>query len=87
MTGRCLRWLYRIKLRLRSLFLRSLVEDDLADEIRDHRERHTEALIAKGMSPVSARLEARRAMAGIEQRKEDLTSVLRLRTNDECLTT
>lgn len=43
-------WLYKLPLRLRSLFRRSRVEQDLRDEILDHIERQTALNIAGGTS-------------------------------------
>ncbi|HLH04486.1 MAG TPA: ABC transporter permease [Bryobacteraceae bacterium] len=63
-------WLYSIPLKLRSLFKRKRVENELAEELRFHLEQRTEQNIASGMDPESARLEALRAMQGLEQSKE-----------------
>jgi hypothetical protein len=49
------RWFYTVPLRLRSLFRRSRVEEELDEEIRYHHERQIEELVAKGMSPEEAR--------------------------------
>ena len=66
------RLLYVLPLRLRSLFRRSRVERELADEIRDHIERQTAANIAAGMPAGDARTAALRAFGGIERRKEEI---------------
>ena len=68
---RLLRLLYTVPLRLRSLFRRDLVEQDLEDEFRDHLERRIEADVARGMTPDEARYAALRAMGGVDQRKEE----------------
>src|SRR5262245_22947470 len=65
------RWLYKLPLRLRSLFRRSRVEHELDEEIRYHIERHTQDLMAKGHTPDEAKNAALRAMHGIEQQKEE----------------
>src|SRR5919197_284810 len=65
------RWLYTLPLRLRSLFRRDRVEDELDEELRFHIEQLTEQHIARGVPPDEARLAALRAMHGIEQRKEE----------------
>ena len=66
-----MRWLYTVPLRLRSLFRRRRVEQELDDEIRYHIERLAEQNIAAGMTPAEARYAALRAMGGVEQRKEE----------------
>ncbi|HEY6402531.1 MAG TPA: ABC transporter permease [Blastocatellia bacterium] len=71
-------WSYTIPLRLRSLFRRSQVEQELDEELRYHIERQTEELIAKGMTPEEARYAALRALGGIEQRKEECRDMRRV---------
>ena len=63
-------WLYTIPLRLRSLFLRNRVEQELAAELQFHIERKTEEFLAQGMTPEDARRAAICAMDGLELRKE-----------------
>ena len=63
-------WLFTIPLRLRSLFRRSQVDQELDDELRDHLERKTDEYIAKGMTPEEARRGARLDLGGIEQTRE-----------------
>jgi putative ABC transport system permease protein len=65
------RWLYTIPLRLRSIFRRADVERELDEELRYHLDRLTEHHVSEGMTPEAARIAARRAMDGIEQRKEE----------------
>lgn len=60
-----------IRLRLRSLFSRSAVEQELDEELRFHLECEVEEHIAAGMSPEQARRRALAAIAGYEQRKEE----------------
>jgi putative ABC transport system permease protein len=64
-------WFYTVPLRLRSLFRRRQVEQELDEEIRYHLERQTQEHIAKGMTPEEARYAALLAMGGIERRKEE----------------
>jgi predicted permease len=64
-------WFYTLPLRLRSLFRRHQVEQELDEELRYHLERQIEELIEKGMKPEEARYAALQAMGGIEQRKEE----------------
>lgn len=42
-------WLYTIPLRLRSLFRRTRVEQELDEELQYHLERKTEEFVAQGM--------------------------------------
>src|SRR5678816_2025428 len=64
------RWLYVLPLRLRSLFRRRDVEQDLDDELRDHIEHQTAENVRRGMSEAAARTAALRAMGGLEYQKE-----------------
>jgi len=60
-----------VRMRLRALFRRNRVEEDLDEELRYHVERDTEEKIRAGMTPELARLEAIRSLEGIERRKEE----------------
>src|SRR5437588_6759047 len=71
-------WLYTVPLRLRSLFRRDRVEQELEEEFRDHVERQAEEFMARGMAPEDARLAARRSLGGIEQRKEECRDTRRV---------
>ena len=64
-------WLYAMPLRLRSLFRRQRVEQELDDELQYHLERKTEEYIARGLTPKQSRQAALRAMDGLTQRKEE----------------
>jgi len=66
------RWLYTLPLRLRSLFQRGKVEQELRDELRDHLERQIAANESAGMSPADARTVALRDFGGIERRKDEV---------------
>jgi hypothetical protein len=77
--------LYTVPLRLRSLFRRRQVEQDLDDEIRYHIEQRIEEEIARGASPEKARLAALRAMDGLEQRKEECRDMRRTQFIDQFL--
>ena len=59
------------RLRLRSLFHRDAVEDDLNDELRFHFDRQVEKLAASGLSPAEARRRARRALGTHDKIRED----------------
>src|SRR6266498_5928253 len=69
---------YTILLRLRSLFRRAQVEQELDEELRYHVERQTEENIAKGMTEEEARCAALRAMGGVERRKEECRDMRRV---------
>ena len=71
-------WLYTIPLRLRSLFRRGRVEQELNEELQFHLEQKIEEGIAKGLSPKEARYAAMRAMDGLEQRKEEMRDMRRI---------
>jgi macrolide transport system ATP-binding/permease protein len=59
------------RLRLRSAFSRSNVEQELDEELRYHLDRQIEENIAAGMSRKEARQDALRSMQDFEQRKEE----------------
>src|SRR6185369_8444714 len=64
------RLFYTMPLRLRSLFRRRNVEQELDEELRYHLDREIESNLAKGISVDEARFAALRSMGGIEQQKE-----------------
>src|SRR5271156_5222709 len=72
-------WLYTIPLRLRSLFRRRRVEQELSEELQFHLEHKIEEGIARGLSPKEARYAALRAMGGLEQRKEEIRDMRHIR--------
>src|SRR5215475_14816022 len=72
-------WFYTLPLRLRSLFRRSQVEQELDEELQYHIEQQIEENIAKGMTPEEARYATLRAMGGIERRKEECRDMRRVR--------
>src|SRR5215471_8567787 len=65
------RWIYILRLRLRSIFRRPQLERELDEELRFHLEARILHEIAAGMTPEEARRAALTAMEGIEQRKEE----------------
>ena len=75
---RITRWFYTAPLKLRSLFRRRQVEQELDEELRYHLDRQIEELIAKGLPPSEARYAALRALGGIEQRKEECRDMRRV---------
>ena len=58
-------------LRLRAVFGRQKLNDDMQAEMREHLERASERLIARGMSPAAARLEARREFGNLTVIQDD----------------
>src|SRR5262245_40231655 len=79
------RWLYIVPLRLRSLFRRDHVEQELDEELRYHLERQIEEHIAKGMAPEEARYAALRAIGGVERRKEECRDMRRVRLIEDLI--
>ena len=71
-------WLYTIPLRLRSLFKRRRVEQELDEELRYHLERKMDQYIGKGMGVPEARRAALRDMDGIEQHREECRDTRRV---------
>src|SRR4030095_1829174 len=72
-------WFYTVPLRLRSLLRRSLVEQELDEELRYHIDRQIEEHIAKGITPEEARYAALRAMGVVERRKEECRDMRRVK--------
>src|ERR1044072_2077118 len=66
------RWFYTLPLRLRSLFRRGQVEQELDEELRYHLDRQIEENISKGMTTEEARYTALRALGGVEQKQEQV---------------
>jgi predicted permease len=63
-------WFYTLRLRLRSLFQRDKVEQELSEELQYHLELKTKDYAASGMPIEEARRKAMREFGGIEQTKE-----------------
>ena len=63
-------WIYKLPLRLRSVFRRKQVENELEQELQYHLARHIEILTEQGMSPEEARTTALREMSGLTQQRE-----------------
>ena len=61
------RLLSTLRLRLRSVFRRARVEQELDDEIRDHIDRNVASDVARGVAHAQARQAALRAFGGVEQ--------------------
>src|SRR5262245_27183288 len=65
------RWTQIMRLRLRSLFQVSRLEQELDEELSYHLERKTDEFIAQGMEEREARLDAPRSMDRLALRKEE----------------
>src|SRR5262249_39240377 len=78
-------WFYTVPLRLRSLFRRSQVEEELDEEIRYHIERQIEEHISKGMTEEEARYAALHAIGGVERRKEECRDMRGLRRLEDLM--
>ncbi len=73
-----MRWIYKLPLRLRSLFRKSHVKEELSEELRFHLEYLTEEKVAQGMTLEEARYAARRDLGGVEQLKEECRDMRRV---------
>ncbi|MEP7345340.1 MAG: permease prefix domain 1-containing protein, partial [Gemmatimonadaceae bacterium] len=60
-----------VRLRLRALLQRNVVEKELDEEIRYHLEREIEKNLRSGLSPVEARRRAMALFGGVERVKEE----------------
>jgi predicted permease len=78
-------WLYTLPLRMRSLFRRGRVEQELDDELNYHLEHKVEEYIARGLSPENAHRTALRDMDGFTQRKEECRDMRRVNALDDLL--
>src|SRR5262245_14823874 len=66
-----MRWMFALRLRLRSLVRGRLVEQEMRDEYADHVDRLIEEHIAAGMNAQDARAAALRRFGGLAQRMEE----------------
>ena len=73
-----MRWADVIRLRLRSLFSRNKVEQELDEELTYHLERAIEEGIAAGLTAEDARYAALQSVKDIAQRKEECRDMRRL---------
>lgn len=64
------RWFDKFRLRLRTIFLRNRLEDELGSELQFHLDQQIAENIAKGMSREEARCAALRTIGGISQIQE-----------------
>src|SRR5262249_6255854 len=75
--------LNKLRLRLRALFFKSKMEDELQAELRFHLEREIEENIIRGMTPEEARYAAIRSFGGVERFKEESRDVWGIRLVEE----
>jgi putative ABC transport system permease protein len=66
-----MRWRQKVLLRVRSLFWRRAVDQELDEELRFHLERDIAAKTSEGAPPEEARYAAMREFGGVEQFKEE----------------
>ena len=71
-------WLYTIPLRVRSIFRRAKVEQELDEELRLHLEQLVAQEMAAGKTPDEARIASLKAMDGIERRKQECRDMRRV---------
>ena len=71
-------WWFTAPLRLRSIFRRRRVERELEEELQFHLEHKIAEGLAAGLPPDEARHRAKRAMGGLEQRKEEIRDMRRV---------
>ncbi len=71
-------WWFTAPLRLKSIFRRRRVENELDEELQFHLEHKIEEGIAEGLSPEEARYRALRAMGGLDQKKEEIRDARRV---------
>jgi macrolide transport system ATP-binding/permease protein len=74
-----------VRLRLRSLFTRAKLEQELDEELQYHVERQIAEDVAAGMTREEARYAALRSLEGLEQRKEECRDMRRLNLIDNLL--
>jgi len=75
--------LNRLKLRLRALFHKTEMEQELDEELRFHLEKEIEQNLARGMNPEEARSAALRSFGGMERVKEASRDVRGVRLVEE----
>src|SRR5215468_2082023 len=75
--------LNKLRLRLRALFFKPKMEDELQAELQFHLEREIEENIARGMTPEDARYAAIRSFGGVERVKEESRDVRGIRLLEE----
>ncbi|HEX8183277.1 MAG TPA: ABC transporter permease [Blastocatellia bacterium] len=77
--------LNRLKLRLRALFHKRKMEEELDEELRFHLEKEIEQNLKRGLTPEEARYAALRSFGGLEQVKEQSRDTRGVRRMEEIL--
>ncbi|MBO0863364.1 MAG: ABC transporter permease, partial [Chloracidobacterium sp.] len=75
--------LKKLRLRLRALFFKSKLEEELDEEVRFHLGREIAENIARGMTPEEARMAALRSFGGVERVKDESRDVHGVRLIEE----
>src|SRR5215475_15654611 len=75
--------LNKLRLRLKALFFKPRLEEELDEEVRFHLEREIEENIVRGMTPEEARYAAIRSFGGVERVKEESRDVWGVRLVEE----
>src|SRR5215467_10991206 len=75
--------LKKLRLRLRALFFKSRMENELEEEVKFHLEKEIEQNLARGMTPEEARLAALRSFGCVERVKEESRDVRGIRLLEE----
>ncbi len=78
-------WFYQLPLRVRSLFRRNRVEQELDEELQYHLDCKIEQYVASGLTPRDARYAALREMDGLAQRKEECRDARRVNLIEDTL--
>src|SRR5436309_2103666 len=73
------RWRYVLPLRLRSLFRGTAVEREMEEELRFHLECKVEEGMTRGLEAREAHYRALRSIGGLQQRKEEIRDMRRVR--------
>jgi len=72
-----MRWYYKLRLRLHSLFRKEKAELDLSDELQFHLQNQIDEFVTQGRSAQEARRAALRCLGGLEQVKEECREMRR----------
>jgi len=75
-----MRLIYKLPLRLRSLFRKREADRDLDDELQFHLQSQIEEYVAKGMKPEEARYAALRSLGRLQQTKEECREMRNINT-------
>ncbi len=73
-----MRWIYKLPLRLRSLFQKEKAEQELRSELQFHLQEQISEFVAHGMGPEHARYAALRELGGLEQIREECREMRRV---------